>query len=131
MILFVSGYPKHGTIQRKQSCVLENVEHAAELNLNQKQHLQSFVVKNAYQKTEGIAELMTSQSNVNAEMSISFPSIQEQTIVKIVQHEQSEQEVYDLTIEDCHEYFANGILVHNCLDAAEYIIYYLKRNGII
>jgi intein/homing endonuclease len=22
--------------------------------------------------------------------------------------------VYDLTIEDCHEYFANGILVHNC-----------------
>lgn len=29
-------------------------------------------------------------------------------------------EVYDLTIEDEHEYFANGVLVHNCIDAARY-----------
>jgi phage terminase large subunit len=28
--------------------------------------------------------------------------------------------VYDLMIEDCHEYFANGILVHNCIDAIRY-----------
>lgn len=31
--------------------------------------------------------------------------------------------VYDLTIEDSHEYFANGILVHNCLDAIRYGVY--------
>jgi hypothetical protein len=23
-------------------------------------------------------------------------------------------------VEDCHEYFANGILVHNCIDAIRY-----------
>lgn len=31
--------------------------------------------------------------------------------------------VYDLTIEGCHEYFANGLLVHNCLDALRYAVY--------
>jgi hypothetical protein len=28
--------------------------------------------------------------------------------------ESSTQNVYNLSVEDCHEYFANGILVHNC-----------------
>jgi hypothetical protein len=28
---------------------------------------------------------------------------------------------YDLMVEDCHEYFANGILVHNCIDALRYV----------
>jgi PBSX family phage terminase large subunit len=32
---------------------------------------------------------------------------------------QSEEEVYDLEVEDAHEYFANGLLVHNC-DALRY-----------
>ena len=30
--------------------------------------------------------------------------------------------VYDLTVEDCHEFFANGILVHNCVDALRYAL---------
>lgn len=30
--------------------------------------------------------------------------------------------VYDLTVEDCHEFFANGILVHNCMDACRYVM---------
>jgi intein/homing endonuclease len=29
--------------------------------------------------------------------------------------------VYDLMVDDCHEYFANGILVHNCVDATRYL----------
>ena len=32
----------------------------------------------------------------------------------------SRREVYDLTIEGEHEYFANGILVHNCSDTLDY-----------
>ena len=32
--------------------------------------------------------------------------------VKTISH--SKEEVFDLTIEECHEYFINGILVHNC-----------------
>jgi hypothetical protein len=35
------------------------------------------------------------------------------------------QEVFDITVEDAHEYFANGVLVHNCLDATRYITTYL------
>lgn len=32
------------------------------------------------------------------------------------------EDVYDLTIEKDHEFFANGILVHNCIDDIRYII---------
>lgn len=28
--------------------------------------------------------------------------------------------VYDIEVEEAHEYFANGILVHNCMDAIRY-----------
>jgi hypothetical protein len=30
--------------------------------------------------------------------------------------------VYNLEVEDTHEFFANGVLVHNCLDALRYAI---------
>lgn len=30
--------------------------------------------------------------------------------------------VYDITVEDQHEFFANGILVHNCSDTMDYIL---------
>jgi hypothetical protein len=33
-----------------------------------------------------------------------------------------QEKVYDLEVEDCHEYFANGVLVHNCADALRYAI---------
>ena len=32
------------------------------------------------------------------------------------------KEVYDLHIANDHEYFANGILVHNCMDALRYLL---------
>ncbi len=33
---------------------------------------------------------------------------------------EEKREVFDLQVNDIHEYFANGILVHNCLDALRY-----------
>ena len=30
--------------------------------------------------------------------------------------------VYDLEVEDMHEFFANGVLVHNCIDTARYYV---------
>lgn len=33
-----------------------------------------------------------------------------------------EQNVYDLEIDEVHEYFANGMLVHNCMDASRYYV---------
>lgn len=36
---------------------------------------------------------------------------------------ESNRHVYDLEVEDVHEYFANGVLVHNCIDAVRYVVY--------
>lgn len=38
-------------------------------------------------------------------------------------------DVYDLTVEDEHEFYANGVLVHNCLDALRYLLMHLYRLG--
>lgn len=32
------------------------------------------------------------------------------------------EDVYDLTVEEAHEFFANGILVHNCADSLRYAL---------
>jgi len=34
----------------------------------------------------------------------------------------SKKRVYDLTVQGAHEFFANGILVHNCMDATRYVV---------
>jgi hypothetical protein len=36
--------------------------------------------------------------------------------------------VYDLTVDGEHEFFANGVLVHNCLAAAKYMIRKVNRS---
>ena len=38
-----------------------------------------------------------------------------------------EDNVYDLTVEDEHEYFANGILVSNCMNSIEYGVWGSKE----
>jgi phage terminase large subunit len=49
------------------------------------------------------------------------------TAIKIVKlkhfvvGESWKENVYDLTVEESHEYFANGILVHNCMDCVRYL----------
>lgn len=54
-------------------------------------------------------------------------------IIKFNRVDVSCQEVYDLTVEDEHEYFANGILVHNCMDSIRYAVYskYSKKKLLI
>ena len=38
--------------------------------------------------------------------------------------------VYDLTVEGQHEFFADGVLVHNCIDAIRYgLDGYIQRSG--
>lgn len=61
-----------------------------------------------------------------------FTSNHKNEIINSIEISNSRNEsVFDLTIEDNHEYFANGILVHNCMDDARYIAYHLRRLGII
>ena len=64
----------------------------------------------------------------NAEMNTKhlFPSEVNTAIItaRLKHLERGEREnvmVYDLTVEGQHEYFANGVLVHNCLDALRYV----------
>ena len=67
----------------------------------------------------------------NAEPSIK-PATQElQNIVILTakqKHYGQEERVYDLMVDECHEYYANGVLVHNCIDAARYAIFSKKNN---
>lgn len=44
-----------------------------------------------------------------------------------VSENQGKRPVYNLTVAGTPEYFANGILVHNCLDASRYALTYGMR----
>jgi len=37
--------------------------------------------------------------------------------------------VYNLDVEDAHEFFANGVLVHNCIDSLRYVLSWLTGSG--
>lgn len=58
-----------------------------------------------------------------------FQSTATQTakLKRIVEGHESYAKVYDLTVEDAHEYFANGVLVHNCMDAGRYASLHFKK----
>ena len=43
-------------------------------------------------------------------------------VVQVIQEQKNVAEVYDLSVENEHEFFANGILVHNCIDAVRYAL---------
>lgn len=47
--------------------------------------------------------------------------------VRSVYAEPDRAAVYDLTVEDQHEFFAGGVLVHNCLDALRYAVVTTER----
>jgi phage terminase large subunit len=54
------------------------------------------------------------------------------TVVMGVQEYHVErQPVFDLMVENDHSYFAENILVHNCMDTSRYIANYLQRVGVI
>ena len=53
-----------------------------------------------------------------------------QPIVSISSSKERIEQVYDLQVEEMHEYFANGILVHNCMDSISYGTTHLRRMGI-
>jgi len=66
--------------------------------------------------------------NVEKNMKQDIVEFQSSAIItaklELLEKEESWKEiVWDLTIEDNHEYFANGILVHNCMDSLRYSIY--------
>ena len=49
--------------------------------------------------------------------------VEDLVLQSIVINEEKTEEVFDLLVDGQHEYFANGILVHNCLDALRYALW--------
>jgi intein/homing endonuclease len=80
---------------------------------------------NANQHGDEQAELITKNEYVkSAEPPSQSINTRRLTAVRVValRHCNGKQDVYNLTVEDVHEYFANGILVSNC-DGIRYGIY--------
>ena len=52
-------------------------------------------------------------------------------IKAIFAEDAGKEQVFDLEVAQQHEYFANGLLVHNCIDAIRYVILeeVLGQNG--
>jgi len=86
------------------------------------QQQQNFAQTIASQLIEEKTKLITLKNNVLiAAQNTNQINTQGKNIVAVNVFQIGEQEVYDLTVENEHEYFANGILVHNCIDAIRYV----------
>jgi phage terminase large subunit len=65
--------------------------------------------------------LTTKQGSASlVEANLLQTNIQKFNVVAVNVGQTKESKVYDLTVEGQHEYFANGVLVHNCMDSARY-----------
>ena len=91
-------------------------------NIQQIQIRKDFVETTANLNIEDMQDLIMLKENAkNANQSLQSINIQEQKIAQIIVQESYSAKVYDLMVADCHEYFANGVLVHNCTDALRYV----------
>lgn len=103
--------------------VMENVYNVV-MNTNEKQNIQNFVATNVNQNIDGKVEKITLQKNAScAEKIILQANIVNKDFAEYivdVKHIGKAKKVYDLTIDEQHEFYANGILVHNCIDGLRY-----------
>jgi len=74
----------------------------------------------------GLKNLLLKKFVLNVKKNFNQSAIDQQQyiVTKIVKCEQGQNgyaQVYDLMVDDCHEYYANGLLVHNCIDPLRYV----------
>lgn len=103
--------------------------------LNQKPTTKLCVVTNVNQLVDEKVEWITKNENVSVvEVDSQLtnikrnPIVQENVLMGVEVIDTWDEEVFDIMVEDTHEYFANGILVHNCLDAVRYGVSYQLEN---
>lgn len=58
------------------------------------------------------------------------PSAQICALLSIAEERLEMREVFDLEVDEAHEYFANSVLVHNCMDAISYGATRLRGMGV-
>lgn len=66
--------------------------------------------------------LMFGQMSKDSYQRVESPKVYAEKIKSIKIEEHEEIEVFDLTIEDNHNFFANSILVHNCQDISNFVL---------
>lgn len=109
------------TISANQTCLSKNASNVSAI-LNQKVISKNFAQTNAKLNTEDYQELMTLKKGaLYADANSQVINIQKHKLVGISVVESYEEQVYDIMVDNEHEYFANGVLVHNCIDAIRYI----------
>ena len=134
---------KSGIIQRKEESGIMNTQNVSQqicsrgnmfasvvVRLLSKSHLGKifFAQIIASRNGEGITTLMTrkefasiAERNSQQTNIASHDSVLSFAVQDIIVISESNKQVYDIEVEDVHEFFANGILVHNCLDALRYV----------
>lgn len=96
-------------------------------------HLTSFALINAVRPREELPESMTSSGLALAERPSSStdtagPSLVRGLVRGVYAAGQCKR-VYDLTVDGDHEFFANGVLVSNCVDALRYALEAARKAG--
>jgi phage terminase large subunit len=124
-------YQKVGYIEKKKNVF--NVKK----NILQKEKSVNFVLINANQNLEEIIKLIMLKKNVNDVLRFlkqiniqALCIVQEVVYKKINGKELKNQKVYNLMIDDKHEYFANNILVSNCIDSIGYALNDFIKNKV-
>jgi len=90
-----------------------------------------FVQTAANQNNVEIVEsIMNKESAKYANLNLPLTNIQELKLVGVEVKNERYEETYDLMVEETHEFFANGILVHNCVDPIRYVRRHIRNIGL-
>lgn len=75
------------------------------------------------------AETFSNQTNTENNLSAltNAPQSHDGARVSKIKNESVKQTVYNLTVDEAPEYFASGVLVHNCIDAGRYSTFQLSE----
>ena len=113
-------------ISSPSSSCASNVEN---ISLKNPLDVTSFAQTNANQNGEEIAISTTKQgyaNNAGVNLSQTNTAVdvfaEKCAVLNIIIRKKGIEHVYDIEVDDMHEYFANGILAHNCVDAIRYVI---------
>src|SRR5690606_19760034 len=105
-----------------QICQTENVMNAKQ-HTNHRHIIKHFAQTNVNLGLDASQELIMKPGYaLYVDQNIQLTNIQKLKLVDVNVLESWYEEVFDIMVEDEHEYFANGVLVHNCIDASRYAI---------
>lgn len=112
------NYKRYNQVLENGICQKKNAGNAR-VNSNLKTIITNSALMPVNQNSEDSLGLITKIENANnAVMTLKSISIAKSDFAQ--NHVQDIQEVYDLMVADEHCYFANGVLVHNCIDPLRY-----------